>query len=48
VLYAWITATTTASMGSRWQPVEVGMVGMTRATVTCADLETVDAFRAVL
>jgi hypothetical protein len=48
VLYAWIAATTTASMGSKWQPVEVGMLGMTRATDTCADLGTVEALREAL
>ncbi|MET0727212.1 MAG: phosphotransferase [Acidimicrobiales bacterium] len=48
VLYAWIGATTTAAAGSRWQPIEVGMLGMTRATQTCADLGTVEAYRAVL
>lgn len=48
VLYAWVAATTTASMGSRWQPIEVGMAGMTRATETCADLETVEAITGAL
>ena len=48
VLYAWVAATTTASMGSKWQPIEIGMLGMTQATQTCADLETVEAFRAAL
>ena len=48
VLYAWVAATTTASMGSKWQPVEVGRMGMTRATEACADLETVEAFRDAL
>jgi len=48
VLYAWVAATTTASMGSRWQPLEVGMLGMTRATDTCADLGTVEAIRDAL
>jgi aminoglycoside phosphotransferase (APT) family kinase protein len=48
VLYAWTAATTTASMGSKWQPIEVGRLGMTRATEACADLETVEAFREVL
>ncbi len=43
VLYAWIAAATTASMGSKWQPIEVGMLGMRRATDACADLETVEA-----
>ncbi len=45
VLYAWVAATTTASMGSRWQPIEVGMLGMTRATDACADLDTLGALR---
>lgn len=45
VIYAWVAATTTASMGSKWQPIEVGRTGMTRATETCADLETIEAFR---
>jgi hypothetical protein len=48
VLYAWIAAATTASMGDTWQPIDVGMLGMTRATEACADLETVEAFREVL
>ncbi len=48
VLYAWIAATTTASMGSKWQPIEVGMAGMTIATATCADVGTVDALREAL
>jgi len=48
VLYAWIAAATTLAMGSRWQPVEVGVLGTTRATQTCADLDTVGAFREVL
>jgi hypothetical protein len=45
VLYAWVAAATTASMGSRWQPIEVGMLGMTRATDACADLDTLGALR---
>ena len=48
VLYSWIAATTTAAMGSRWQPAEVGMVGMTRATETCADVDTIGAIRELL
>ena len=48
VLYAWVAATTTASMGSRWQPVEVGRTGMARATATCADLDTAEAVRSAL
>jgi ecdysteroid kinase len=47
-IYAWIAAATTASMGSKWQPIEVGMLGMTRATATCSDVGTVEAFREAL
>ena len=45
VLYGWVAATTTAAMGDRWQPIEVGMSAMRRSTRTCADLETLEAFR---
>jgi hypothetical protein len=45
VLYAWVAATTTAAMGSKWQPIEVGMLGMTRATAACADLDTLGGLR---
>ena len=48
VLYGWVAATTTAAMGDRWQPSEVGMSAMRRATQACADLETVEAFREAL
>ena len=48
VLYSWVAAATTASMGSKWQPIEVGMQGMTRATQACADLDTLEALRAAL
>ena len=40
-VYSWIAATTTAAMGSRWQPIEVGMGGMRRATAAVADLDAV-------
>jgi hypothetical protein len=48
VLYGWVAATTTAAMGDRWQPIEVGMSAMRRATEACTDLETVEAFREAL
>ncbi|MGH9365936.1 MAG: phosphotransferase [Thermoanaerobaculia bacterium] len=48
VLYGWVAATTTAAMGDRWQPIEVGMSAMRRSTQACADLETVEAFREAL
>jgi len=48
VLYAWVAATTTAAMGGVWQPTEVGMLGMTRATDACAELDTIGGLRARL
>ena len=48
VLYGWVAATTTAAMGDRWQPLEVGIKAMRTATQACADLETVEAFREAL
>jgi len=48
VLYAWVAATTTAAMGSKWQPIEIGIAGMTRATECCADLDTLEALRSAL
>lgn len=48
VLYGWVAATTTAAMGDLWQPIEVGMSAMRRSTQTCADLETLEAFRDAL
>ena len=48
VLYGWMSATATASMGSKWQPAEIGMTGMQRATAACADLETLEALREAL
>lgn len=48
VLYGWVAATTTAAMGDRWQPVEVGLAAMRMSTRTCAELETLEAFREAL
>lgn len=48
VLYGWVAATTTASMGDTWQPIEVGMSAMHRSTEACAELETLEAFREAL
>ena len=48
VLYGWITATTTAAVGDRWQPLEVSLPSMRRATEICSDLGTVEAIRDAL
>ncbi len=48
LLYAFVSSATTAAVGNRWQPIEVGLRGMTNATEACADLETVEAIREAL
>jgi len=48
VLYGWVAATTTAAVGDRWQPIEVGMRAMRGATQACAELSTLEAFREAL
>ena len=48
VAYAWNSATSTAAMGSRWQAIDVGRGGMSRATAAIEDLETVDLLESML
>ncbi len=48
VLYAWVSAVTTAAFGDRMQPIAVSRKAMTLATATCADLDTVGALREAL
>ena len=38
-VYSWIAATSTAAMGSRWQPIEVGRAAMVRTTEAVDDLD---------
>ncbi len=38
-IYSWVSATTTAAMGSRWQPIEVGRRAMERTTQALIDLD---------
>lgn len=48
VLYGWVAAATTAAVGDRWQPLEVGMRATRGATQTCEELGTLEAFREAL
>jgi hypothetical protein len=41
-VYSWISATTTAAMGARWQPVEVGRRATERTTQALIDLDVLD------
>ena len=38
-VYSWISATTTAAMGSKWQPIEVGRRAMEQTTQALIDLD---------
>ncbi len=40
-VYSWISATTTAAMGSRWQPIELGRRAMERTTQAIVDLDSI-------
>ena len=48
VLYGWLGATTTAAVGDLWQPLSVSLPAVERATQTCAELGTLEAFREAL
>ena len=41
-VYSWVSAATTASMGSRWQPAQVGRRAMDRTTQAIADLHVLE------
>ena len=47
-VYSWMGATTTAAMGSRWQPAEVGYAAMVSATEAIADLDSVGLLNELL
>jgi thiamine kinase-like enzyme len=40
-VYSWIAATSTAAMGSKWQPIEIGHAAMVRTTEAINDLDAV-------
>lgn len=47
-VYSWISATTTAAMGSKWQPVEVGRRATERTTQALIDLDVLDLLEELL
>jgi hypothetical protein len=40
-VYSWIAATSTAAMGSKWQPIEIARAAMVRTTEAVDDLDAV-------
>jgi hypothetical protein len=47
-VYSWSSATSTAGVGSRWQPEDVGQGGMARATAAIEDLASIDLLESYL
>jgi aminoglycoside phosphotransferase (APT) family kinase protein len=47
-VYSWIAATSTAAMGSTWQPIEIALPAMIRATKAVEDLDAVGLLEARL
>ncbi len=40
-VYSWVAATSTAGMGSQWQPISIGLSATRRATAACAHIDSV-------
>ena len=40
-VYSWLSAATTAGMGSKWQPIHIGMAAARRTSAACAHLDSV-------
>ena len=47
-VYSWVSATATAGMGSKWQPLHIGLGGTKRATAACDQLGCVDLLEQLL
>ena len=47
-VYSWVSATATAGMGSKWQPLHIGLGGTRRATAACDHLDCVGLLESLL
>jgi len=47
-VYSWVSAAATAGMGSKWQPLHIGLGGTRRATAACEQLGCVDLLEQLL
>ena len=45
---SWAAAAATAGMGSKWQPIEIGLASTARATAACAHLDSVGVLEQLL
>jgi hypothetical protein len=47
-VYSWVAATATAGMGSKWQPIEIGLSATERATRACMHLDSAGLLESLL
>ncbi len=47
-VYSWVSATSTAGMGSKWQPLAVGLRATERTTAACAHLDSAGLLESLL
>ena len=47
-VYSWVAAAATAGMGSKWQPIEIGLAATRRATAACAHLDSAGLLESLL
>jgi hypothetical protein len=47
-VYSWVSATSTAGMGAKWQPLHIGLAGTVRATDACEHLDCVGLLERLL
>jgi phosphotransferase family enzyme len=47
-VYSWVSAAATAGMGSKWQPLHIGLSGTQRATAACDELGCVELLEQLL
>jgi aminoglycoside phosphotransferase (APT) family kinase protein len=47
-VYSWVSAASTAGMGSKWQPLHIGLGGTRRATAACEQLGCVELLEHLL
>ena len=47
-VHSWASTTATAGMGSKWQPIEIGLAGTRRATAACAHVDSLGLLEELL
>ena len=47
-VYSWVAAASTAGMGSKWQPIEIGLAATRRASAACAHVDSAGLLESTL